>query len=148
MILPKAELGTLRRPVLVGVTWNETVPDMKITCWCHEDTPLIWGEVMRELAGLSPEHRLDGEFDMLTDIMSPEGMRRFEAYLAAHPGMSESQRRRVMVAFLDKYARADAIEEELDLPGWDAARVAALTARYEEDLDSIARMPGVKTLAP
>ncbi|SFD81074.1 hypothetical protein [Roseivivax sediminis] len=123
-------------------------PDVPITLWANEDTPLIWGQILRTMAGIEADRRIKGAFDLLSEIMEPEGMKRFRAYLAEHPGLTEHQRRRVMVAFLDKYARADAIEEELDLPGWDATRVAALTERYEEDLDAIARMPGVKTIAP
>ena len=137
----------LRWSELIGRI-RETVPDMKITCWCHEDTPLIWGEVMRELAGLSPEHRLDGEFDMLTDIMSPEGMRRFEAYLAAHPGMSERQRRRAATVFLDKFALDDALEEELTGPDWDELMIDMLTELYEEDVYEIERLPGVTFITP
>lgn len=41
------------------IRWSDTlyavrdaVPDIAITVWCNEDTPLIWPQVIREIAGL------------------------------------------------------------------------------------------------
>ena len=53
-----------------------------------------------------------------------------------------------MMAFLDKYALEEKIEEELDLPGWDGAYVDMLTEIYEDDLEIIAAMPSVRLLTP
>ena len=64
------------------------------------------------MAGLNPGTKIKGSFDLLSEIMTREGMTRFRAYLAKHPVMTEIQKRRVMVAFLDKFARPEAIEEE------------------------------------
>lgn len=127
---------------------REAHPEVPVTCWCNEDTPIIWGQVLREAAGLESNMKIKGAFDLLQEIMEPEGMKRFRAYLHQHPTINERQKRRVMVAFLDKYAMEEEIEEELDLPGWDHARVEALTARYEEDLWEIERIPGVTVIAP
>ena len=33
---------------------REAHPDMPMTIWCNEDTPLIWAQVVREMAGLDP----------------------------------------------------------------------------------------------
>ncbi len=123
-------------------------PQVPVTVWCNEDTPLLWGQILREMAGVDPDRKITGAFDLLQQIMSPEGMRRFRAYLRDHPGINETQKRRVMVAFLDKYALDEAIEEELDLPGWDAAYVDMLTELYEEDLYEISRMENVTVIAP
>ena len=38
--------------------------------------------------------------------------------MAENPPQSEIQRRRILGAFLDRYAIDTEIEEELDLPGW------------------------------
>ncbi len=124
------------------------VPEVPITVWCNEDTPLIWGEVVRELAGIELSRKIVGAFDVFSDIISAEGMKRFRAFLKEHPNINEMQKRRVMTAFLDKYALEDAIEQELDLPGWDAAYVNALSESYEEDLYTIERLPGVTVITP
>jgi hypothetical protein len=135
--------------------WSELIerirtalPDMPITVWCNEDTPLIWGEVIRHIAGVPATSRIAGAFDLLTEIMQPEGMRRFRAYLAENPDLNEAQRRRAMMAFLGKYARDDLIEEELDIPGWDDEFIETLTALYDEDLELISTMDGVTLIEP
>lgn len=123
-------------------------PDLPMTIWCNEDTPLIWEEVMREMAGLDPIARLEGGNDLLHDIMSPEGLSRFNAYLESHSGLTEVQKRRVIAAFLDKFALEEELEEELDLPGWTEELVEALTESYDEDVFQIERIPGVTLITP
>ncbi len=121
-------------------------PDVALTVWFNEDTPLIWGQIMREMAGVEITQKIAGSFDLLAQIMSVEGMKRFRAYLAQHPTINERQKRRVMVAFLDKYAIEDEIEEELDIPGWNEAMVDTLTETYDDDMWEIERVPGVTVI--
>ncbi len=123
-------------------------PNVGLTVWCNEDTPLIWAQIIRELAGLNPNEKIKGGFDLIAEIMTKEGIQRFRAYLARHSTMSEIQKRRVISAFLDKFAREDMIEEELDLPGWTDELVDELTEIYDEDVFEIARIPGVNFIAP
>lgn len=127
---------------------RENSPNVELTVWCNEDTPLIWAQIIRELAGIDPNEKIKGGFDLISEIMTPEGMKRFRAYLADHADMSEMQKRRVIAAFLDKFAREDMIEEELDLPGWTEEIVDELTAIYDEDVFEISRIPGVNFIAP
>lgn len=140
---------------LHGLRWSrmladvrQALPDMPITVWCNEDTPLIWAEIVRAMAGLQAGRKITGGFDLLREIMSHAGMRRFRAYLHQHPRLSDAQKRKVIAAFLGKYALPDALEEELDLPGWTDALVEELTAIYDRDVQQIAEMPGVRTLLP
>ena len=117
---------------------KQTLPDVSLTLWCNEDTPLIWAEIMRRLTGTAATQSMKGEYDLLMTIMSAEGMGRFLKYLGSHPPQTDAQARRVIAAFLDKYVLADEIEEEIDLPGWDEALVARMTAVYEADIQRIA----------
>lgn len=135
--------------------WSELIhrirahnPDVSLTVWANEDTPFIWAEIVRELAGLMPMSKITGGFSMLAEIMSPEGMKRFRTYLHQHPPINEVQKRHIMSAFLGKYAIMDQVEEELDLPGWSDEFVDFLTHQYEEDLLEIARIPGVHMITP
>ncbi|APX21787.1 MAG: hypothetical protein CML50_00350 [Rhodobacteraceae bacterium] len=123
------------------------VPSAPVTVWCNEDTPLIWGQLLREMAGIEANRKITGAFDLFAEIISPEGMTRFRAFLTENPGVNEAQKRRVMMAFLEKYALDEAIEEELDLPGWDGAYVDMLTELYDEDVSQIGRMPGVRLIS-
>ncbi len=138
-----------------AVRWSDTlvrirdaVPRISVTVWCSEDSPLIWPEVIREMGRIEHGDEIVGGYDLLADIMAPEGMSRFQAFVEKHPDMSEAQRRRAMVAFLEKFAVDDAIEEELDMPGWTEQLVDEMTEIYDDDVFDIARMPGVQVIEP
>lgn len=138
-----------------ALAWSEmlarmrvAVPDCPVSAWCNEDTPLIWGEVMRELAGCDPLAPLDGVDDLIEDLMDPAGFRRMQRYLVENPPENEMLRRRVVAAFLDKYALDDALEEDLDTPGWSAEMLDDMTASYEEDMDAVSHIPGVTLITP
>lgn len=123
-------------------------PDVPITTWCNEDTPLIWHEILREMSGHDRYTVLDGRDDFLGELMVKGGLQRMQAYLEAHPPQNEMQRRRVVVAFLDKFAKPDALEEEIDLPGWTQDYMAQLSAIYDDDMDVVRQIPGVTLLTP
>lgn len=137
------------------IRWSDTIaeirdaaPTVPITLWCSEDMPLIWAQIIRELGGLEHGEKLSGGFDLLATIMSKEGMERFRNYMHTHPDMSEIQKRRVIVAFLDKFALEDEIEEELDMPGWTDDLVQELTDLYDRDIETVRRIAGVTMIAP
>lgn len=141
--------------VATGLRWSETVrrvraavPNAALTVWCNEDTPIIWEQLLREMSGLEATQTLVGGDDLMNEIMSPEGMARYADYMANHPGMTEMQRRRVIAAFLDKFAVEDEVEEELDFPGWTEEYIDALTEIYDEDVYDISRIPNVVLVTP
>lgn len=127
---------------------RDAAPDVPITIWCNEDTPLTWAQIIREMAGLEHGDKIIGGFDLLKTIMSKEGMNRFRTYLHEHPQMTEMQKRRVIAAFLDKFALEDELEEELDIPGWTDELVEQMTEIYDEDVFAIERIPGVQFISP
>jgi hypothetical protein len=137
------------------IKWSETLallrdsaPEIPVTVWCNEDAPLIWGKIMREMAGVPDAAKLEGEFDLLETIMTPEGMKRFRTYMASHPEISGTQVQRVIAAFLDKFAMEDAIEEELDMPGWTDDLVEEMTESYDQDVLRIQQIPGIRMIMP
>ena len=127
---------------------RDAAPHISMTVWCNEDTPIIWEQLLRELAGVEPTLQLEGNDDLLREIMSAEGLTRYTEYLAKHPGMTEMQKRRVIAAFLDKFALEDEFEEELEVPGWNEEYIDALTEIYDEDVYEISRIPGINLVAP
>ncbi|QDC10389.1 hypothetical protein FHY55_14540 [Oceanicola sp. D3] len=145
---------------IAGVTptdlrWSDTlttlrsaVPDARIVAWCNEDTPLIWPEILRDMGNIPADMPIQGENDFLGTIMSEEGLRRMESYLATHPIKTAQQRQRVVTAFLDKYARPEAVEVEMDLPGWSEGLVEAMTQAYVEDIERIRMIEGLTFIAP
>ncbi|WP_428924971.1 hypothetical protein [Marinibacterium sp. SX1] len=137
------------------IRWSESItamrvlnPAIPITVWCNEDTPLIWGSIIRAMAGLPEGEKVIGSFDLLGAIISTEGMRRFRAYLADHPVMTEEQKRRVMAIFMEKYALEDELIEELEMPGWSDALVEEMTDIYDADFEAVRQIPGVTVIAP
>lgn len=123
-------------------------PDVPLTIWCDEDTPLVWPEVLRAVAGLPETCVLDGETELLAGLMSGEGMTRMLSYLESHPPGTILQRRKVVSAFLDKFALPERIDVEVELPGWTEAVVAELTQNYDHDVQRIAQMVDVDFIAP
>lgn len=119
-----------------------------LVAWCNEDTPLIWPEVLRRLAGVEPDAPLQGDEALIETLMAPEGLARMRAYMISHPPQNPAQRRKIASAFLDKFGLADKLEIEVPLPGWDETLVAEITAAYDADVAEIAAMPGVEFIAP
>ncbi|TCL09046.1 hypothetical protein BXY66_1088 [Shimia isoporae] len=139
----------------MALRWSELImrirqalPEVPVTVWCNEDTPLIWEEVLREFAGFDPNMPIDGGSDLLSSIMTPQGFGRYQSYVASHPDLTEMQKRRVIAAFLDKFAIEEEVEEELDLPGWSEDFVEAMSDAYDEDVFLIERIPGVTLITP
>lgn len=130
------------------VSIQESNPGCPITVWCNEDTPFIWGQILRAITGLQNGEPLTGEFAILDQIMSEHGVKRLGQYMEQNPPINEQQKHQIITAFLDKFAVDGAIDEELDMPGWTEDYVEALTEFYEDDLNDIANMPGVTLIEP
>ena len=54
----------------------------------------------------------------------------------------------MLIAFLEKFARPEALVADVPLPGFTANLVAGIAARYSADLADIARLPGVTLITP
>ncbi|MEM7469752.1 MAG: hypothetical protein AAF340_00260 [Pseudomonadota bacterium] len=127
---------------------SEIMPGAPITVWCNEDTPLIWHNVLQQVSGHDEFTYLDGRDDFLANLMTKNGLARMQSYMEAHPPQNERQRQRVLEAFLEKFYREDALEEEVDLPGWTSTYVDQLTEGYEADIDVIRQMAHVNLIEP
>jgi hypothetical protein len=123
-------------------------PSVAVTVWCDEDTPLLWPEVLQTVSGHSEDLLLEDCDDLLASIMSADGMQRMASYVATHPPQNVVQRRRIVSAFLDKFALPEKIDVELDFPGWTESRIDALSDSYDQDVSRIMAMDGVKVLVP
>jgi len=137
------------------IRWSDVVrrvrfaaPHCRLTVWCNEDTPLIWAELIRTMSGIAPSAKITGGYDLLAAIMSSEGMNRFLNYMRTHPPQTELQKRKIIMAFLDKYALDDEIEEDIDLPGMTGELVFELSEIYDQDVAMIAQMEDVRFIQP
>ena len=137
------------------IRWSDVIdrilelnPGVPLTIWCDEDTPLIWPEVLLAVSGHSPQTVLEGTDELLSQIMSAEGLKRLQAYLDSHAVTTPDLRRKVTTAFLDKFAVPDRINIEVVVPEWTAALVDSMTLAYEQDVAHIRATPGVTFIDP
>lgn len=150
------DLGSFMRGMYPAeVRWSDVIkriqhvaPNCKLTVWCNEDTPLIWGRLMREIAGVPDTVPLVGTYDLLTTIMEKEGMQRMKGYLKNNPPPTLQHELKIIMAFLNKYAMDDALDEDIDLPDFTQELVEQLTDNYDADVDLIRTMPGVNFIMP
>ena len=139
----------------LDIRWSAVVdrildlnPGVPLTIWCDEDTPLIWPEVLQAVSGHAPDTVLENTHELLAQIMSADGLKRMQAYLASHVVTTPELRRKVLTAFLDKFALPEKISVEVEVPGWTAATVTALSALYDQDVALIRATPGVRFIDP
>ena len=92
--------------------------------------------------------RMKGEEDIINNIISEEGQTLLAKYLADRPNLTEAQRRRLRIVFLERFYLSDVVEEVIDLPGWTDETVDALTNIYDDDVNRIKQMDGVTFLSP
>lgn len=126
---------------------RDAVPDSPVTVWCHEDAPVVWPEILREISGHAEGTALTHLDEILMPLLTDEGFERLTAFLAERPPASPTARRRAVAAFLGRFPRPDALEVEVDLPGLTDELLEEVTAAYDKDLVRIAGMPGVRLLA-
>jgi len=136
------------------VRWSDVVrqivkqnPGVPLIVWCDEDTPLIWPEVLQAVSGHDDATALEDTDELLAAIMAPDGLARMRGYAASHPPASILQRRRIVSAFLDKFAIPDRISVEFEMPGWTDALIDRMTDGYLEDVEVIRQMPDVTVIS-
>lgn len=145
-LLQGASLSRLRWTSVVQ-SIRAACPEVPLTVWSNEDTPYVWPEVLGAVAGVASDVPLKGGLNIAGEIMNKEGYRRLRAYLINNPPGSDKARHKIISAFVEKYAKPDAIEMEIDVPGLDGARIEEMTAAYEAELDDIAQLDGVRLIS-
>ncbi|WP_157770184.1 hypothetical protein [Ruegeria marisrubri] len=163
IFIPKTlnALPETRRNKILGTTdlsalsWSRMVeqvlqmaPQAKITLWCNEDAPMIWGRILRALAGLTPGEPVRGQYSLLAEILTEDGRRELSARVSRNPERDEADTQELVADILQRHADRDKIEEELDFPGWSNEVIDAFTELYENDVAKMRAMPGVTFLAP
>lgn len=137
----------------LALRWSDLIarirsvnPEVPLTVWCDEDSPLIWPELLQAISGHAPGTVLEGADDFLATIMTPRGFTRLKAHLGTIPPADIEARRRAVAGYLQRFALPEQVETEVDLPGWTEAYVERLTEGYDRDMERIADIPGVRLI--
>ncbi|MDA7965222.1 hypothetical protein [Ruegeria sp.] len=127
---------------------RDLAPDVKITLWRNEDSPLIWGDILRAIADVPQDTPVVNEFGLLSSLVSEAGQHQIEMAAEVAPSERDATFREALAQVFQDHALPEAIEEELDLPGWSNDLVAAFTELYEQDVARLQSMPDIRFLAP
>lgn len=127
---------------------RDFAPDVQITLWANEDTPLIWGDILRSIGGLPDNAQIVDEYDLLISLLTDKGKAQVKAILDASSDQPKADTRDALAAVLEDHAQPEKMEEELDLPGWSEEIVDAFFELYEQDLIRLDAMTGVRVLKP
>lgn len=126
----------------------ESVPGVPLTVWAHEDTPLLWPEILRRVSGHDPDTDLAGWMAWYWDLVTPKGHAAMRRFFEQNRPVDDQHRRRLLATMLERFAKPEALEGAPGLADWDETLVDVLSQMYEDDLDVIAMMPGVTLLEP
>lgn len=126
----------------------EAQPDLPITVWADEDTPLLWPEILRAVSGHDPAMVLDGWLAWYWDLVTPKGHEAMRRWFRNSPPEDDLHRRKMLSALLTRFARPEVVEAEALLDGWTEDTVETLSDLYDADLDLIGALPGVTLLEP
>ncbi|MDB6179217.1 hypothetical protein PAF17_17130 [Paracoccus sp. Z330] len=132
---------TIRR--LVGAAQGR-----RVVIWCHEDVPMLWPELVRLVGDIGPETALSGTLLYMQEILTDAGIAELRTTLSSRDQVSIAQRREICANLLKKAARPDALDENINLPGWTQDVVDSVTRNYHEDAAEIAALPGIEFITP
>lgn len=138
-----------------ALRWSQLVtsfrthwPEAELTIWCDEDTPFLWHRLLSEVAGGTPEGGFAKSYDWFRAVMVDGGAEKLEAYLKAAPAVDEEHRQKVIAAFLDKFCDETKLDVDISATGWNEETVDVLSELYEDDVDLIGNIEGVRLLQP
>ncbi len=124
---------------------RRAAPDAPLYVWCNEDTPLIWEDLIRLQSGIAMDTPLSGQYDVLSRIISAEGMQTLEAIEMPHDRVA---RHNMIADLIEVFPLSEMMNETIDLPELTPELIAAMSAGYEDDLALIDQMEGVELILP
>ncbi len=127
---------------------RDLAPDVKITLWSNEDSPLIFGDIARAMVGLPEDAPLAQEYALLSSLVTEVGKKEILSLLEQQAAPNDPMLRGRLAQVFQQQALTEAIEEEVELPGWNEDIVAAFTELYEQDLARLQTMPDIRFLKP
>lgn len=115
----------------------------RLVLWCHEDTPLIWPEIVRMIAQIPEDAPLKSSLHILGELLDPKGIKFIREELARNEPVTIATRREIFARALHQFVRPDRIETTITLPGWTQDLIDQMTDDYDRDLAEIASLPEI-----
>ncbi|MBK4215175.1 hypothetical protein JJJ17_04475 [Paracoccus caeni] len=139
----------------LDLRWREAIQRLvaavqgrRVVVWCHEDAPMIWPEIVRTISGLPSDAPINDGLSYLRELLTDEGKSRLKQEMAARDQITIAQRREISAEMLAGHAAPNALDQEIDLPGWTQELIDQMTANYRADVAEIAVLPGVEFILP
>ncbi|MDX8354494.1 hypothetical protein [Cognatiyoonia sp. IB215182] len=137
------------------LNWSDVIarikagaPDTPLTVWCHEDSPLLWEDLIRAQSGVATETQVLGGLDQIGDLLSSHGQMKLREALGETAITDPAVRHDIIATIWEQHELDESADYEIDLPGFTPAVITALTEQYERDLEKIDAMEGVALLLP
>lgn len=127
---------------------TRAAPDARVITWCNEDTPLVWPEILRSVANIPPDAPIEGGYAPARELLTPEGQEQFDKAMSELNPRNHLGIKQVVAALLTHFAQEDALEEEIDLPGWTELLMEDLSRNYDADMAQVTALPGVTFISP
>ena len=123
-------------------------PNLAITVWRDEDSPLLYERLMYATTGISPSVALNGRFDLLETITQARTKSILFHYFKQIPSQDLAHRQRVVALFLNQLCRSEVAYETLAIEDWSDAIYHQLDEQYETDFGRIRSLETVSVFQP
>lgn len=127
---------------------KQGAPDVPLVVWCNEDSPLLWEQLIRTVSGAPASQAVTGGFDLLSNIISAEGLHLLKSQIAAQPPQTDVARHNMIADIWEAHAIEGQVEDEIELPDLTPETVARMSQMYEDDLATITDIDGVTLMLP
>jgi hypothetical protein len=133
---------TRKAAVLMRPLWSDLVeridavhPDLPITIWANEDTPVTWPVVLRKITGRARGGTIGGGLVLAAALLSAEGKEKFLIEARQKAPRTERELMVFVNQFLNENADESSRSFEVDLEGWDQKTIDDFDLLYEQDID-------------
>ncbi len=127
---------------------RRAAPRARVVVWCNEDTPIIWEDLIRLLSGVGPETPLAGTLDMVSRIITRDGLAALQTELPKIGPSDRIARHEAIADAIETHGNAAAMEDEVVFPEMGTRLIEAMTEIYDEDIALIDDMEGVELILP
>ena len=122
--------------------------DAEVIVWCHEDAPLLWPRIIREMADLPADTPIMHAAEGLRGLIRRHAIAQLNDLRTKNPAISDTEFQNAIADLWEKFAIPESDDQEIHISELDVATIEQLGQKYESDLSEIANMEGVTLMMP